>query len=137
MKKFDEKKQIIMEKIADQIMFSKSNMEPLLETAMTTLNSKIINVAKKQMAELAVKAVASVCDWERKDVNFDLIKVEGKTGGSVEDTQLIKGIVIAKDISHANMPKVIKNAKIAILTCPFEPPKPKVKQHYSLCPLIN
>merc|ERR1711879_204322 len=42
-----------------------------------------------------------------------------------EHTQLIKGVLIDKDMSHPQMPKEIKNAKLAILTCPFEPPKPK------------
>ncbi|CAE7643345.1 CCT5 [Symbiodinium sp. CCMP2592] len=68
-----------------------------------------------------------VCDLERKDVNFDLIKVEGKVGGKLEDTCLIQGIVVDKDFSHPQMPKVVKDAKMAILTCPFEPPKPKTK----------
>lgn len=40
---------------------------------------------------------------------------------------MIKGIVVDKEISHPQMPKTIKDAKIAILTCPFEPPKPKTK----------
>lgn len=38
---------------------------------------------------------------------------------------LVKGVVIDKDMSHPQMPKNLKDAKIAILTCPFEPPKPK------------
>ena len=79
------------------------------------------------MAEYCVKAVMAVADLERKDVNLDLIKVEGKVGGSIEDTTLVYGIVIDKDMSHSQMPKTIKDAKIAILTCPFEPPKPKTK----------
>lgn len=79
------------------------------------------------MAEYCVKAVMAVADLERKDVNLDLIKVEGKVGGSIEDTSLVYGIVIDKDMSHPQMPKNIKDAKVAILTCPFEPPKPKTK----------
>ena len=39
----------------------------------------------------------------------------------------MNGIVIDKDMSHPQMPKRIEDAKIAILTCPFEPPKPKTK----------
>jgi len=62
-----------------------------------------------------------------KDVNFDLIKLEGKVGGSLQDTSLIRGIVIDKDFSHPQMPKQVADAKMAILTCPFEPPKPKTK----------
>ncbi|CAE7333383.1 CCT5 [Symbiodinium sp. CCMP2456] len=80
---------------------------------------------------ICVAAVARftlyVCDLERKDVNFDLIKVEGKVGGKLEDTCLIQGIVVDKDFSHPQMPKQVKDAKMAILTCPFEPPKPKTK----------
>ena len=53
--------------------------------------------------------------------------MEGKVGGRLEDTQLVRGIVLDKPISHPQMDKSIKNAKIAILTCPFEPPKPKTK----------
>lgn len=64
---------------------------------------------------------------ERKDVNFELIKVEGKVGGMLEDTMLVKGIVIDKTLSHPQMPREVRDAKIAILTCPFEPPKPKTK----------
>jgi T-complex protein 1 subunit epsilon len=48
-------------------------------------------------------------------------------GGKLEDTVLVKGVVIDKDFSHPQMPKEVKDAKIAILTCPFEPPKPKTK----------
>lgn len=40
---------------------------------------------------------------------------------------LVKGVVVDKDFSHPQMPKSVKDAKIAILTCPFEPPKPKTK----------
>jgi len=112
--------------ISDVIEFSKDNIEPLIETAMTTLSSKIINKYKRQMAKIAVEAVTKVANFETRDVNFDLIKVEGKPGGTLEETKLINGIVVDKDFSHPQMPKEIKNAKMCILTCPFEPPKPKV-----------
>lgn len=79
------------------------------------------------MAQIAVDAVLAVADLEKKDVNFELIKMEGKVGGKLEDTQLVRGVVIDKDFSHPQMPKELRDAKIAILTCPFEPPKPKTK----------
>jgi len=69
----------------------------------------------------------AVANLDRQDVNFDLIKVEGKVGGKLEDTVLIHGILVDKDFSHPQMPKLVKDAKMAILTCPFEPPKPKTK----------
>ena len=63
------------------------------------------------MAQIAVEAILSVADMERKDVDFELIKVEGKVGGKLEETTLVKGVIIDKDFSHPQMPKVgtIKN----------------------------
>ncbi|KAL0336045.1 UNVERIFIED_CONTAM: T-complex protein 1 subunit epsilon [Sesamum radiatum] len=116
-----------LEHIAHKFEFSATDIEPLIQTCMTTLSSKIVNRCKRSLAEISVKAVLAVADLERKDVNLDLIKVEGKVGGKLEDTELIYGIVVDKDMSHPQMPKQIEDAKIAILTCPFEPPKPKTK----------
>lgn len=58
------------------------------------------------MAEIAVQAILSVADMDRKDVDFELIKVEGKVGGKLEETTLVKGVIIDKDFSHPQMPKV-------------------------------
>lgn len=55
-----------MSKIADVLHFTPDNVEPLIQTAMTTLGSKIINRFQRQMAEIAVKAVLSVADMKRK-----------------------------------------------------------------------
>lgn len=59
-------------------------------------------------------------------------QVEGKVGGAMEDTRLVEGIVLDKDFSHPQMPKELTDVKIAILTCPFEAPKPKTK-HKARC----
>lgn len=99
----------------------------LIKAAQTTLSSKIVSKCKISMAEIAVDAVLAVADMETRDVNFELIKVEGKVGGRIEDTMLVKGVIVDKDFSHPQMPKVLKDVKMAILTCPFEPPKPKTK----------
>jgi T-complex protein 1 subunit epsilon len=101
--------------IADKVEFSKNNMTPLVDTAMTTLSSKIINIYKRKMAQIAVDAVLSVADLENHDVNFDMIKMEGKPGGRLEETELISGIVIDKEFSHPQMPKEIKDAKMCKL----------------------
>ncbi len=60
-------------------------------------------------------------------------QVDGKVGGRLEDARLVKGIVLDKDMSHPQMPKELKDVKIAITTCPFEPPKPKTKHKVSCC----
>lgn len=116
-----------LDKISISFPVDVDKVEPLIQTAMTTLGSKIINRCHRQMAEIAVQAVLSVADFVRKDVDFELIKVEGKVGGKLEDSMLVKGVIVDKDFSHPQMPKVLRDVKLAILTCPFEPPKPKTK----------
>ncbi|CAG8514983.1 5576_t:CDS:10 [Cetraspora pellucida] len=116
-----------LEKISDVVEFTKENTENLFKTAMTSLGSKIVSKHHDQFAKIAVDAVLSVADLERKDVDFELIKVDGKVGGSLADTILVQGVVVDKDMSHPQMLREVRDAKIAILTCPFEPPKPKTK----------
>ncbi|VDD75722.1 unnamed protein product [Mesocestoides corti] len=119
----------VLDKISEEFKFSINDREPLIKTAMTALGSKIVSRCQKHFAEMAVDAVLSVADIKRKDVDFELIKVEGKVGGRLEDSILVKGVIVDKDFSHPQMPKQVNDAKIAILTCPFEPPKPKTKHN--------
>jgi len=118
-----------LEKISESFVVSADDKEPLIKTAMTTLGSKIVNRCHRQLAEVAVDAVLAVADFETRDVNFELIKMQTKEGGRLDDTMLVKGVIVDKDMSHPQMPKEIKDAKMAILTCAFEPPKPKTKHH--------
>eukprot|EP00921_Rhytidocystis_pertsovi_P003254 GHVQ01005479.1.p1 GENE.GHVQ01005479.1~~GHVQ01005479.1.p1 ORF type:complete len:538 (-),score=79.35 GHVQ01005479.1:180-1793(-) len=116
-----------LEEVAVEKDINENNHDILKKSAMTALGSKVVSSRQEQLADIAVKAVLAVADLKRRDVNFELIKVEGKPGGRLEETCLISGVVIDKDLSHSQMPKVTIDAKIAILTCPFEPPKPKTK----------
>lgn len=67
-----------LNKISEMFPISEKDKEPLIKVAKTTLGSKIINKCHRQMAEIAVDAVLSVADLKTRDVNFELIKVEGK-----------------------------------------------------------
>ncbi|GAA6044140.1 hypothetical protein JCM8097_002791 [Rhodosporidiobolus ruineniae] len=116
-----------LDRIGDAIHYTKEDTAELLKVAQTSMGSKIVSKAHSLFAQIAVDAVLSVADLERRDVPFDLIKVTGKVGGSLEDTTLIRGVLLDKDMSHPQMPRSISDAKLAILTCPFEPPRPKTK----------
>jgi chaperonin GroEL (HSP60 family) len=59
-------------------------------------------------------------------VDFDNIKVEKKHGGTIEDTELIEGIILDKERVHSGMPKKIKNAKIILLNAALEVKKTEV-----------
>ncbi|EET01538.1 Putative TCP-1/cpn60 chaperonin family protein [Giardia duodenalis] len=114
-----------LESIATTYSFSADNKEPLIKAAMTSLGSKVINRYHRTMAEVAVNAVLQVADLQRNDVDFELIKVRSKIGGKLEDIKIIDGFLIDQEMSHPGMRKSVNHAKIAVLTCPFEPPKPK------------
>lgn len=116
-----------LESIQEDVNITKNNYDYLRKCAMTALGSKVVSKCQAHFADLAVKSVLNVADIERKDVNFDLIKIVAKAGGALEDSTFIEGIVLDKDFSHPQMEKEIKDAKVCILTCPFEPPKPKTK----------
>ena len=106
--------------------------ENLKKAAKTALCSKVVSKYQEQFAKIAVDAILSVADLERKDVNFDMIKVEGKVGGNLGETKLIEGIVLDKEMSHPQMAKKVVDAKICILNIPFEPPKPKSKYNIDI-----
>lgn len=96
------------------------DVEILEKIAMTAMIGKGSEAAKEPLAKLAVEAVRTVINPETKTVEKDDIKIEKKQGGSIDDTELIKGIVIDKEIAHSGMPKKVKDAKIALLDCALE-----------------
>lgn len=121
-----------LEAIQTTLDYKENDFEPLMKAAKTALCSKVVSKYQDHFAKICVSAILDVADIPRKDVNFDLIKVEGKVGGNLEDTKLIQGIVIDKEMSHPQMAKKIKDVSICILNVPFEPPKPKSKYHVDI-----
>ena len=79
----------------------KNDYEALRKCAKTALGSKVVSSCQDHFADLAVRSVLHVADMERKDVNFDLIKIVMKAGGSIEDSSFIEGIVLDKEFSHS------------------------------------
>ncbi|MDI6690659.1 MAG: thermosome subunit beta, partial [Candidatus Bathyarchaeota archaeon] len=119
-KRASEKAQEILEEIA--IPISTKDNERLIDVAVTSMASKGITVAKEHFAKLAVEAVKQVA--EEKDgklkADIDLIKVLKKHGKSLEETELVKGMVIDKEVAHPQMPKLVTEAKIALLNAKLE-----------------
>ncbi len=109
-----------LEEIAKPI--SLKDRETLKKIASTSITGKSAEVAKDKLAEIAVDAVLSVVEEEdgKFVVDLDNIKIEKKEGASVDNTELIKGIVLDKEKVHAGMPSVVRNAKIALLDAAIE-----------------
>jgi len=110
-----EKAQEILDSIAKDI--SPMDDEMLIKAATTSITGKSAEEEREYLAKLAVEAVKLVAEEVdgKYTVDIDNIKLEKKEGGSVRDTQLIRGVVIDKERVHPGMPKKVENAKIALI----------------------
>jgi thermosome len=107
------------------IKVSPNDDELLKKIAITAMTGKGSGVARNELAELSVKAVKAIVD-EDGTVDVDNITVEKKVGGGITDSQLVYGMVIDKERLHPNMPKKVKDAKIALLNTAIEIEKTEV-----------
>jgi len=115
-----EESEAILKTLATSVNIGDEEM--LIKVANTAMTGKGAEKAKDTLGKLAVEAVRQVVEknngsWE---VDTDNIKVEKKIGGSVEDSKLIKGIIIDKERVHSGMPERITNAKIALIATAME-----------------
>jgi thermosome len=100
----------------------------LIKIAQTAMMSKSVAGSKELMAQVSVDAVRKVAEKVGKKwvVDMDNIQVVKKTGGSMEDTLMIDGIIVDKEPVHPAMPKTIHKAKIALLDAALEVKKTEV-----------
>jgi thermosome len=119
-RKAAEKAQEILNEMA--IKISKDDDSILKRVAITSMSSKGSEMRGEKLAEICVQAVKQIVEEEDGKIvaDIDNIKVEKKSGGSSADSQLIRGIVIDKEVVHPGMPKRVEDAKIALLNCALE-----------------
>ena len=102
--------------------------ESLIKIAKTSMQSKLVSDDSESLSKLIVSAVLKIADKNENGYSVDLdnLKVEKKSGGSVQDTALINGIVLDKEVVHSGMPTKIQNAKIALVNAALEVEKTEV-----------
>jgi len=109
-----------LERIAIRVELT--DKESFKKVAMTSMASKLVAENRQQLAELSVDAIMHVAQkvGEEYRVDLDDVMVEKKTGESVASTRLIKGLVLSKEVAHADMPKRIERANIILLDSAIE-----------------
>ncbi|MFB0543382.1 MAG: thermosome subunit beta [Candidatus Bathyarchaeia archaeon] len=102
--------------------------EVLKNAAVTSMRSKIAGMARDHLADIAIEAVKQIVEERDGEViaDIDNIQVVKKEGESLEDTELVKGIIIDKEVVHPGMPKRVEDAKIALIDCPLEVEKTEI-----------
>ena len=115
-----EKALLLLTEMAKQV--SPNEREILLKIAKTSMQSKLISEDSDMLSKLVVDSILQVVEKEAEGhkVDLDNIKVEKKAGGSIRNTQFIKGIVLDKEVVHSGMPTKIEKAKIALLNSALE-----------------
>ncbi len=116
-------------KVLDQISkkVKLNDKELLVKMAKTSLNSKSASVEEDLLGNISYEAIKNIA--EERDgkyyVDFDNLMIVKKQGGEIGETQLIDGIILDKEKVHSNMPKIVKDAKIALLDAALEIKKPE------------
>jgi thermosome len=102
--------------------------DALLNIAKTSMTGKAAGDMKDVLGKIVVDAVKSIVEERdgKKTADIDNIKVEKKQGGSVNDTELIEGIIVDKERVHEGMPSFVDNPKIALVNAAFEVKKTEV-----------
>lgn len=96
----------------------------LNKIARISMASKMVSANSQHLSSIVVDAALAVSEKIAEDdkfkIDIDNIKVEKKAGGSVQDTQIIHGLVLDKEVVHGGMPKQVHNAKIALVNSALE-----------------
>ena len=111
----------ILRKIAVKI--DADDKDFLKKIARTSMASKIVSGNSEYLSSIVVDCVARVSEKSsigKITVDMDNIKVEKKPGGSINDSQIVRGIVLDKEIVHGGMPKRIEKAKISLVNSALE-----------------
>jgi archaeal chaperonin len=122
--------QMALEKAREILKQISTKVDPqdrvfLNKIAKTAMASKMVSADSQKLSDIAIDAVLSIVEkYERNadqiKADIDNIQIQKKAGGSIDDTNLVRGIVLDKEIAHSEMPKRVKDAKIAILNTPLE-----------------
>jgi archaeal chaperonin len=106
------------------VKVSPQDRDFLNKIARISMASKMVSANSQHLSSIVVDAALAVSEKIAEDdkfkIDIDNIKVEKKAGGSVQDTQIIHGLVLDKEVVHGGMPKQVQNAKIALVNSALE-----------------
>jgi thermosome len=94
----------------------------LKQVALTSMRSKTISAASEHLADIAIDAVKQIAEkrGDKMVADIDNIQVTKKEGKSLNDTELINGVILDKEVVHSGMPKRVEKAKIALINAALE-----------------
>jgi T-complex protein 1 subunit gamma len=100
-----------------------TNDEEMLALIKTSIGTKFVMRWSDLMCKLALQAVRTVAQDEGGMKTVDIkryARVEKVPGGEIEQSRVLNGVMLNKDITHPNMRRRIKYPRIVLLDCPLE-----------------
>ncbi len=121
----------ILESLAKNV--SVEHEDILVNIAATAIKGREDQSAKMKLARIAVSAVKAVADISNgRKADAREIKVEKIEGGSIDDTELVQGVVLEKERASSNMPRKIETARILLLNKALEIKKTETKSKINI-----
>jgi thermosome len=111
--------------VLKELAFEISSKDDLVKVAQTAMTGKGVEYLREKFADIIVDAVDVVA--EGKSVNLDDIKIEKRKGGAIEDSELIRGIVLDKERVSIDMPLKVEGARIALIEEALEVKNPEME----------
>lgn len=100
------------------------NDDEMYKLIQSSIGTKFVSRWSKQMCDLALRAVRTVsfdAGGGKREVDIKrYARVEKIPGGQIEDSEVIDGVMVNKDITHPKMRRRIENPRIMLLDCPLE-----------------
>ena len=123
----NDKAQEVLKNIAKKVTIDdEENLKLIAQTAMI---SKSVSGSKEQFADMVVDAVKTVVDKDENGnytVDLKNIQTVKKAGAKMDESYIVKGLIIDKEPVQPTMPKVVENAKIALVDASFEVKKTEI-----------
>ena len=97
--------------------------EGLKNAAMTCMSSKLVSESKEQLAKICMNAIEAIAEKDENGdwvADIEKVQIQKKAGEGIDDTSLIKGIILDKEVVSPGMPKIVKDAKILLLQSAIE-----------------
>lgn len=115
-----------IQKIA--IMVDIDDRATLKKVSLTSMASKAVGGAKDHLSDIAIDAVRQIAEkrGDRMVADIDNIQLVKKVGKSLLESQLVRGVIVDKEVVHTGMPKMVENAKIALIDSALEIEKTEI-----------
>ncbi|BES93737.1 t-complex protein 1 subunit [Nesidiocoris tenuis] len=101
-----------------------TNRDQLVEVVQGCLGTKFLGTWSAMACNMALEAVKIVCEdltGEHKRIDLkNYAKIEKVPGGIIEDSQILEGVMINKDVIHPSMSRRVENPRILLLDCGLE-----------------